>query len=116
MGLESLEQINPDYTLTKSYYLLKSFPGRLDNKILLVDSDSSNNRDGVSSVIVGLNDWAGAWAKDENNFPVYQVTPGGDRQRELAFRFGINLVMYSLTENYKSDQVHNKSILERLKK
>ena len=65
---------------------------------------------------MGLNDWSAAWAKDQNNYYLYQVVPGGDRQRELSIRFGINLVMYALTGNYKSDQVHSKSILERLKK
>ena len=38
------------------------------------------------------------------------------KQRELAYRFGINVLIYSLTGNYKSDQVHSKSILKRLKK
>ena len=42
------------------------------------------------------------------------VVPGGERQREMAFRFGINLVMYVLTGNYKSDQVHVPALLERL--
>ena len=42
------------------------------------------------------------------------MTPGGERQREMAFRFGINVVMYALTGNYKSDQVHVGAILERL--
>ena len=46
--------------------------------------------------------------------PLRPVVPGGDRQREMAFRFGINLVMYTLTGNYKADQVHVPSILERL--
>ena len=47
---------------------------------------------------------------------LFQVVPGGERQRELSYRFGINLLMYALTGNYKSDQVHSKSILERLKR
>jgi hypothetical protein len=42
------------------------------------------------------------------------VIPGNDRQRELAFRTGINIVMYSLTGNYKADQVHIPALLERL--
>ena len=70
----------------------------------------------MSSVIIGLNDWAGAWAKDKNNYHLYQVVPGGERQREISYRFGINLLMYSLTGSYKSDQVHSKSILDRLKR
>ena len=37
-----------------------------------------------------------------------------ERQRELALRFGINLVMYALSGNYKSDQVHVRELLDRL--
>jgi hypothetical protein len=32
----------------------------------------------------------------------------------MAYRFGVNLVMYVLTGNYKADQVHLSTILERL--
>ena len=116
LGIDSLQQLNKGHTLTRSYYLLNRFPGRFDNKILLIDTENLDNKDGVSSAIVGLNHWIGAWAVDKNNYPLYQTVPGGDRQRELAFRFGINLIMYALTGNYKSDQIHNKSILKRLKK
>jgi hypothetical protein len=70
--------------------------------------------DGVASVIVGGNDWAGAWAEDGQGRFLYPVVPGGEPQREMAFRFGVNLVMYALTGNYKNDQVHVPAILERL--
>jgi hypothetical protein len=39
---------------------------------------------------------------------------GGERQREIAYRFGVNLIMHVLTGNYKSDQVHVPALLERL--
>ena len=35
------------------------------------------------------------------------VTPGGETQREMAFRVGVNLVMHALTGNYKDDMVHH---------
>jgi hypothetical protein len=70
--------------------------------------------DGVSSVVIGANDFAAAWAVDEAGQPLYPVVPGGARQREMAHRFGVNIVMYALTGNYKSDQVHVPAILERL--
>ena len=70
--------------------------------------------DGVASVLVGSNDWASAWAVDTGGRPLYAVVPGGERQRELAYRAGVNLVMYALTGNYKADQVHGPFILERL--
>ena len=37
-------------------------------------------------------------------------------QREFAVRFGVNVAMYALTGNYKGDQVHVDSILERLRR
>ncbi len=77
---------------------------------------ASGNRynDGVSSVVIGSNDWAGAWAIDDDGQPLFPVVPGGERQREMAYRFGVNWVMYALTGNYKTDQVHVPAIMERL--
>ena len=85
-------------------------------KILLIDNKDLELKDGVNSVIIGFNDWAGAWATDDNDYSLFPVVPGGEKQRETAFRFGINITMYALTGNYKSDQVHSKSILNRIKK
>jgi len=68
----------------------------------------------VSPILIGSNDWAAAWAVSESGRPLVAVSPGGPRQRELARRFGINMVMYTLTGSYKSDQVHVPAILERL--
>jgi Domain of unknown function (DUF4159)/Aerotolerance regulator N-terminal len=109
-----LVPIPPDHVLTKSFYLLHEFPGRWDNGTLWVEPAEDHVNDGVSSVIVGSDDWAGAWAVDKNGQPLYPCVPGGERQREMALRFGVNLVMYVLTGNYKADQVHVPAILERL--
>ncbi|MCG8508298.1 MAG: DUF4159 domain-containing protein [Rhodospirillales bacterium] len=103
-----------DHVLTRAYYLLRSFPGRWAGGDLWVEKAGERVNDGVSPVIVGSNDWAGAWAMDVAQRPLYAVVPGGERQREMAYRFGINLVMYTLTGNYKADQVHLPAILERL--
>ncbi len=103
----------PDHVLTKSFYLMQEFPGRYAGGTLWVEN-RENATDEVSSVIIGSNDYAGAWAIDDADRPMYPVTPGGEQQREWAYRFGVNLVMYALTGNYKSDQVHVPSILERL--
>jgi hypothetical protein len=81
---------------------------------LFVQKPDERVNDGVSAVIIGANDFAGAWAIDATGRPMFSVQPGSARQRELAFRFGVNLVMYALTGNYKADQVHVDEILERL--
>jgi hypothetical protein len=79
-----------------------------------VEAQENSVNDGVSPVIIGGNDWAAAWAVDDGGRAMFPVVPGGERQREMAYRFGVNLVMYVLTGNYKSDQVHVPAILERL--
>jgi len=114
-GLEipPLEPIQPDHVLTKAFYLMQDFPGRYTGGTLWVERRDGTG-DEVSSVIVGSNDYAGAWAIDGANRPMFAVVPGGEHQREFAFRFGVNLVMYALTGNYKNDQVHVPAILERL--
>ncbi len=109
-----LAPMPPDHVLTKSFYLLHEFPGRWNSGQVWVEPAEDRVNDGVSTVIVGGNDWAGAWAIDKSGQPEFAVVPGGERQREMALRFGVNLVMYVLTGNYKSDQVHVPAILERL--
>ncbi len=119
LDIPPIEPVPPEHVLTKSFYLLESFPGRYDQGPLWVerpDAEGSvtGNADGVSAIIIGSNDYAAAWALDQNSEPLYAVIPGNDRQRELAFRTGINIVMYALTGNYKADQVHIPALLERL--
>jgi hypothetical protein len=109
-----LVPIPPDHVLTKSFYLMHEFPGRWNVGTLWVEPVEDRVNDGVSSVIVGNNDWAGAWAIDAQGRAAFAVVPGGEPQREMAMRFGVNLVMFVLTGNYKSDQVHVPAILERL--
>jgi hypothetical protein len=115
-GLEvpPLVPIPPDHVLTKSFYLMQEFPGRWADGQVWVERGEDRVNDGVSSVIIGGNDWASAWAVDDSGRPMFAAVPGGEHQREMAYRFGVNLMMYALTGNYKSDQVHVPAILERL--
>mgnify|MGYP001798625465 CR=1 FL=1 len=75
-----------------------------------------NLNDGVTPVVIGANDWAAAWAIKQDGVPMFPVGrgAGGAQQRELAFRFGVNLIMHVMTGNYKSDQVHVPALLDRL--
>ncbi|MDX2204464.1 MAG: DUF4159 domain-containing protein [Hyphomicrobiaceae bacterium] len=123
LDIPRLEPVPEHHVLTKSFYLLRSFPGRWDGGQLWVEAeaprDSEQGRqarrvDGVSSILITSNDFASAWALDDRNRPIYPVVPGGERQREMAFRVGVNIVMYALTGNYKADQVHVPALLERL--
>ncbi|MGQ0742051.1 MAG: DUF4159 domain-containing protein, partial [Alphaproteobacteria bacterium] len=124
LDLPPLERVPQDHVLTKAFYLLQDFPGRFDGGEVWVevlppaDPDAppapARGGDGVSPVIIGGNDWAAAWARDATGRPLVTPVPGGERQREMAIRFGINLVMYALTGNYKADQVHVPALLERM--
>jgi hypothetical protein len=120
LELPPLEPVPDQHVLTRSFYLLDRFPGRFEGPRPWVESSIGENTsdpgtaDGVSSVIVGSNDYAAAWAIDDSGTPLYAVVPGNDRQREFAMRVGINAVMYALTGNYKADQVHVPAFLERL--
>jgi len=114
LEIPPLEPVPPEHVLTKAFYLMQDFPGRYDGGTLWIDTEGTAANDGVARVMIGANDWAAAWALDRNGRPHFAVVPGGERQREMAFRFGVNLVLYTLTGNYKADQVHVPFILERL--
>ena len=127
LDIPPLEPLPGDHVLTRTFYLLQDFPGRHAGRDVWVEAappDAEqiegmpfrNLNDGVTPVVIGGNDWAAAWAVDREGRSLYPVGRGfaGERQRELAFRFGVNLVMHVLTGNYKSDQVHVPALLDRL--
>jgi hypothetical protein len=114
LKIPPLVPVPPEHVLTKSFYLMQEFPGRWVGGTVWVEPTEDRVNDGVATVIMGSNDWAGAWAVDAQGRPALPVIPGGEPQREQAYRFGVNLVMYALTGNYKADQVHVPAILERL--
>ncbi|MGB2932166.1 MAG: DUF4159 domain-containing protein, partial [Methyloceanibacter sp.] len=123
LDIPPLQPVPENHVLTKSFYLMRSFPGRWDGGTLWVEAQPDNDADrsqrsrqtdGVSALVITSNDLASAWALDSANRPLYPVVPGGEVQREMAFRTGVNLVMYALTGNYKADQVHLPALLERL--
>ncbi|MBG0811630.1 DUF4159 domain-containing protein [Methylosinus sp. H3A] len=124
LDIPPLEVAPRDHVITKTFYLIDGFYGRTINGKTWVEALPPESKDdptrpvratdSVSSVVITSNDLAGAWAADRNGQPLYTLTPGGARQRELAIRGGVNLVMYTLTGNYKSDQVHVRDLLERL--
>jgi hypothetical protein len=124
LDIPELEPVPRDHVLTKTFFLLKDFPGRFNSGQLWVEaiappSEDEPERparggDGVSSILITSNDLAGAWAQRQDGQPMLPMVPGEPRQREFAFRSGVNIVMYTLTGNYKADQVHIPALLERL--
>ncbi len=127
LDMPPLEILPDDHVLSRAFYLLQDFPGRHTSRAVWVEAAPDdaeraegmpfrNLNDGVTPVLIGGNDWASAWALDEEGRVMFPIGRGaaGQRQRELAYRFGINLVMHVLTGNYKSDQVHVPALLDRL--
>lgn len=126
IDVPEIEPVPRTHVVTKSFYLLDNFAGRYVNgktwiEVLPPETGSTRieNRparagDRVSPIVITSNDLLGAWATDSFGQPRYPLMPGDRRQRELSLRAGVNLVMYSLTGNYKSDQVHIDDLLQRL--
>jgi hypothetical protein len=127
LDIPPLEPIPADHVLTRSFYLLQDYPGRHISRDVWVEAappDAElvegmpfrNLNDNVTPVVIGGNDWASAWAVDTAGNWMFPVGRGfaGERQREIAYRFGVNLIMHVLTGNYKSDQVHVPALLDRL--
>jgi hypothetical protein len=125
LDIPELEAVPRDHVLTKTFYLLKEFPGRYAGGQLWVEASSpepddetqerpARTGDGVSSIVISSNDLAGAWALRADGQAMMPMVGSEPRQREFAFRAGVNIVMYTLTGNYKADQVHVPALLERL--
>lgn len=125
LDIPDLEPVPTDHVLTKSFYLLQDFPGRFDGGSLWVEATPPQDPaqaaerpvrpgDGVSPIMITGNDFAGAWALSDGGDFFLPTVPNDPRQREIAFRVGVNIVMYTLTGNYKADQVHIPALLERL--
>jgi hypothetical protein len=123
MSIPPLEPVPEDHVLTKTFYILPEFPGRFNGSPLWVEAsqplDEGGDRpvragDGVTPIMITANDFAGAWAVNASGAPMLPTVPSDPMQRVYAYRAGVNIMMYMLTGNYKSDQVHVPSILERL--
>jgi hypothetical protein len=122
LDVPELEPVPREHVLTKTFYLLRDFPGRYNTGQTWVEtlpreddneaaSRPARGGDGVSPIIITSNDLAGAWAIRPDGLPMLPLSP---RDREFASRAGVNIVMYTLTGNYKADQVHAPALIERL--
>ncbi len=124
VDVPELEPVPRDHVVTKTFYLIDNFIGRYASGQTWIEAlpppigDNQQRParagDGVSPIVLTSNDLAGGWAGDEYGEALYPLVPGDARQHEMALRGGVNLVMYTLTGNYKADQVHVRDLLERL--
>ncbi|GAB4263813.1 MAG: hypothetical protein Kow0092_14980 [Deferrisomatales bacterium] len=104
-----LRPLPADHAAFQSFYLLRQVAGRKIVRPFLLGIDVED----LTPVIFSPNDLGGAYDGDPLGGYTHPCTPGGERQREMAFRLGVNLVVYALTGNYKKDQVHIPFILKR---
>ena len=123
VDVPELEVVPRDHVVTKTFYLLDNFVGRTTVGQTWIEAlppptedpaqRPARSSDSVSPIVITSNDLAAAWAADRTGRRFIRSFPGGGRQRK-ALRGAVNLVMYTLTGNYKSDQVHVRDLLERL--
>ena len=126
LDIPELEPVPRDHVLTNTFYLLRDFPGRFNSGQLWVEALPAVNEDDELSHVPCAAATAcrrsssrrmtsrvrGRCGSDGQ--PMLPMVEGEPRQREIAFRAGVNIVMYTLTGNYKADQVHIPALLERL--
>lgn len=108
-GSGALQPLPDTHTIFRSFYLIARPRGRVQGPEQL----EAIERGGRAAVVYSRHDLGGAWARDNLGNYLFPVVPGGDAQRELAFRLGVNLVMYALCLDYKDDQVHSPIIMRR---
>ncbi len=107
---QPLTRLAPDHSVYQSFYLMNSVAGRLRTTHYLEGITVGN----WTPVIYSRNDLSGAWSKNPFGKWIHACVPGGEDQRKTAFKVGINLIVYSLTTDYKRDLVHHPFIRRRL--
>jgi hypothetical protein len=100
-----------DHAIFRSFYLMRKpfFAGR----VLTTPRLEGIVLESHTPVIFSRNDASGAWERDRNGNFVHEVYPGGDLQRQEAFKLGVNVIMYAMTLDYKKDAAHMKALMNR---
>ena len=106
LNIRPLDKVDEEHTLTRSFYLLSTLRGSYNYDRVWVEEKGEAGTESVSKVIIGENNWAAAWAG--------RTLVKGTRDHEMALRAGVNMVIYALTGDYKADQLHQNSILQKL--
>ncbi len=107
---QELKRLPSGHAAMRSYYLLRRIGGmRMVQHYL-----EGINLGSATPLIYCQNSLGGAWERDQVGNWINPCTPGGEEQRRDAFHLGINLILYSMTENYKEDLIHVPFIRRRL--
>lgn len=106
-----IERVSPEHVLFRSFYRLDYPAGRAIHKPYV---------EGVRlgpryCAFILHNDLLGAMATRGGKSFLHTPTPGGENQREMAVRLGVNVAMYATCLHYKDDQVHIDYLLHKRK-
>ncbi len=104
-----LKRLPMDHPLFQAFYLIGNIGGRQKVNPYLEGITIDN----WTPVIYSQNDLSGAWTRDKFGKWIHECVPGGEAQRSFAFKLGINIIVYSLTSDYKKDLVHHPFIKRR---
>jgi len=104
-----LETMPGDHTLYRAFYLVHRPVGRIEGP----GHVEMMEQGGRTAIVYSRHDLGGAWARDSLGNWEQPVTPGGESQRELAIRLGVNAALYALCLDYKDDQVHAPFLMRR---
>lgn len=106
---EKLTPLEKEHVLYKSYYILDGVVGRTAADPRALGLEIADRL----LVVITECDVLGALERDRIGTWRFECEPGGERQRERAMRFGVNLVMVATCLDYKSDQVHIPFIMKK---
>lgn len=104
-----MQKLPPDHSVFQSFYLVNTIGGRQKINAYLEGVVIDN----WTPVIYSQNDLSGAWSRDRFGKWLNECVPGGEAQRLAAFKLGVNIIVYSLTSDYKKDLVHHPFIKRR---
>jgi len=105
----ALRRIAPDHSVYQSFYIIGSMGGRQRVNAYL----EGITIDQWTPVLYSQNDLSGAWARARSGKWINECVPGRELQRSGAFKLGINIIVYSLTSDYKKDVIHHPFIKRR---
>jgi hypothetical protein len=96
-----------EHSIHRAFFLIDRPLGRTDRASWLEGVTLGN----LTPVVVMRDDLSGALDRRPDGRPKSACVPGGDWQRKEATKLAINLLMYSLTANYKRDQAHVRQLM-----
>jgi len=103
----ALTRVAADHVLYRSFYLVETPFGRTNTH----DHVLGIQEEGRLKVLLIRNDLGGALARDDGGLFTHPCTPGGATQREWAFRFAVNILLYATCTDYKADRAHVETLL-----